>query len=252
MRRWGLADLIPLAELAVSELVTNAVRYAQGTIGLRLVFEERPLHRGASTTPPPCQGCGTPMRTTSAAAACSREPGRAPLGHPPRRAGKVVWCELSVPPTARASQDRPERPFKCRLPAQATSATPATGRHHPPAAPPPAEATPAADSAAAGAAAATCACGAGGGRCQSPQVRPQPNPGAAGWPPWQLRRRSGPAEPHLAGRTPQTAVQNATKRRSRNVFSTRLVYASIREIMIVRGSCLVRGRSWGGIEQYEH
>ena len=36
---WGLTDLIPTAELLVSELVTNAVRYAQGKIGLRLVLE---------------------------------------------------------------------------------------------------------------------------------------------------------------------------------------------------------------------
>ena len=39
LRRWGLTDLIPTAELLVSELVTNAVRYAQGKIGLRLVLE---------------------------------------------------------------------------------------------------------------------------------------------------------------------------------------------------------------------
>ena len=29
---WGLAELIPTTELLVSELVTNAVRYAQGPI----------------------------------------------------------------------------------------------------------------------------------------------------------------------------------------------------------------------------
>src|SRR5262249_18760774 len=39
LRDWGLAELIPSAELVVSELVTNAVRYAQSKIGLRLVFE---------------------------------------------------------------------------------------------------------------------------------------------------------------------------------------------------------------------
>src|SRR5216683_1067070 len=39
LRRWGLAELIPTAELLASELVTNAVRYAQGSIALRLVRE---------------------------------------------------------------------------------------------------------------------------------------------------------------------------------------------------------------------
>jgi serine phosphatase RsbU (regulator of sigma subunit)/anti-sigma regulatory factor (Ser/Thr protein kinase) len=39
LKRWGLADLIPVTELLVSELVTNAVRYAPGKIGLRLVHE---------------------------------------------------------------------------------------------------------------------------------------------------------------------------------------------------------------------
>ncbi len=39
LRRWGLLDLLPTTELLVSELVTNAVRYAQGKIGLRLILE---------------------------------------------------------------------------------------------------------------------------------------------------------------------------------------------------------------------
>src|SRR5262252_3729069 len=39
LKRWGLSELIPTAELLASELVTNAVRYAQGSIALRLVRE---------------------------------------------------------------------------------------------------------------------------------------------------------------------------------------------------------------------
>jgi anti-sigma regulatory factor (Ser/Thr protein kinase) len=39
LKRWGLSELSFSAELLVSELVTNAVRYAQGQIGLRLVLE---------------------------------------------------------------------------------------------------------------------------------------------------------------------------------------------------------------------
>src|SRR5216683_2015754 len=39
MERWGLGELIPVTELLVSELVTNAFRYAPGQVTLRLVFE---------------------------------------------------------------------------------------------------------------------------------------------------------------------------------------------------------------------
>src|SRR6202050_4326388 len=39
MKRWDLEDLIPTTELLVSELVTNAIRYAEGDVTLRLVNE---------------------------------------------------------------------------------------------------------------------------------------------------------------------------------------------------------------------
>ncbi len=96
LRRWGLADLIPTAELLVSELVTNAVRYAQGKIGLRLVLEgglvcevlddsaalprlrhpddEDERGRGLQVVSQLSQRWGT-RRTV---------------------AGKVVWCELPL------------------------------------------------------------------------------------------------------------------------------------------------------------
>jgi serine phosphatase RsbU (regulator of sigma subunit) len=97
MKRWGLADLIPSAELLASELVTNAVRYAQGQIGLRLVLEG-----------------GLVIEVLDDSAALPR------LRHPDdddergrglqvvsqiaqrwgaRRAvsGKIVWCELPLP-----------------------------------------------------------------------------------------------------------------------------------------------------------
>ena len=93
----GPGELIPSAELLVSELVTNAVRYAQGQIGLRLVLEG-----------------GLVIEVLDDSAALPR------LRHPDdddergrglqvvsqiaqrwgaRRAvsGKVVWCELALP-----------------------------------------------------------------------------------------------------------------------------------------------------------
>ena len=98
LRRWGLADLLPTAELLVSELVTNAVRYAQGKIELRLVRENDVLF---------CE-----VLDDSAALPRLRHPddsderGRglqvvSQLAHRwgARRAasGKVVWCELPLP-----------------------------------------------------------------------------------------------------------------------------------------------------------
>ena len=37
MERWGLHDMIPVTELLVSELVTNALRYSPGTVTLCVV-----------------------------------------------------------------------------------------------------------------------------------------------------------------------------------------------------------------------
>ncbi len=97
LRRWDLLELLPTAELLVSELVTNAVRYAQGKIGLRLILE-----------------AGLVCEVMDESAALPR------LRHPDdsdergrglqvvsqlaqrwgaRRAatGKVVWCELPLP-----------------------------------------------------------------------------------------------------------------------------------------------------------
>jgi serine phosphatase RsbU (regulator of sigma subunit)/anti-sigma regulatory factor (Ser/Thr protein kinase) len=98
LRRWGLADLLPTAELLVSELVTNAVRYAQGKIGLRLVREDKALV---------CE-----VLDDSAALPRLRHPddsderGRGlqvvsqlaqRWGARRAASGKVVWCELPVP-----------------------------------------------------------------------------------------------------------------------------------------------------------
>jgi len=116
LRRWGLADLIPLAELAVSELVTNAVRYAQGTIGLRLVFESGlfievlddsaavPRLRHADDDDE--RGRGLQVVSQLAHRWGTRRVG----------AGKVVWCELAVP-----AKDRPAP----AVPADPTVALPA-------------------------------------------------------------------------------------------------------------------------------
>jgi serine phosphatase RsbU (regulator of sigma subunit) len=99
LRRWGLGDLVPTAELLVSELVTNAVRYAQGKIKLRLVRE------GVLTLE---------VFDDSAALPRLRHPGNEDergrglqvvsqlaqrWGARRTQSGKVVWCELPLPRT---------------------------------------------------------------------------------------------------------------------------------------------------------
>ena len=97
LRRWGLTDLVPTAELLVSELVTNAVRYAQGKIGLRLVLEgglvcevlddsaAQPRQRHPDDSDE--RGRGLQVVSQLAQRWGARRAG----------AGKVVWCELPVP-----------------------------------------------------------------------------------------------------------------------------------------------------------
>jgi serine phosphatase RsbU (regulator of sigma subunit)/anti-sigma regulatory factor (Ser/Thr protein kinase) len=104
LRQWGLAELIPVAELAVSELVTNAVRYAQSKIGLRLVLEgglfvevlddSAALPRLRHADDDDERGRGLQVVSQIA----QRWGARRTL------AGKVVWCELALP--AATSSDR--------------------------------------------------------------------------------------------------------------------------------------------------
>ena len=97
LRRWGLTDLVPTAELLVSELVTNAVRYAQGKIGLRLVLEgglvcevlddSAALPRLRHPDDSDERGRGLQVVSQLAQRWGARRAG----------SGKVVWCELPVP-----------------------------------------------------------------------------------------------------------------------------------------------------------
>src|SRR5215470_15156320 len=97
LRRWGLAELIPTAELLASELVTNAVRYAQGSIALRLVregglvcevlYDSAALPRLRHAGDEDERGRGLQVVSQLAQHWGAR---RTP-------SGKVVWCELPIP-----------------------------------------------------------------------------------------------------------------------------------------------------------
>jgi anti-sigma regulatory factor (Ser/Thr protein kinase) len=98
LKRWGLEDLIPATELLVSELVTNAFKYANGETLLRLVLQPESLvcevHDTSPALPRMLQvdkdaesGRGLHVVSQLAARWGSR---RTPTG-------KVVWCEQPVP-----------------------------------------------------------------------------------------------------------------------------------------------------------
>jgi serine phosphatase RsbU (regulator of sigma subunit)/anti-sigma regulatory factor (Ser/Thr protein kinase) len=98
LKRWGLEDLIDSSELLVSELVTNAIRYANGEILLRLILEPESLtvevHDSSPALPRVLQADkdaenGRGLHVVSLMA--SRWGVRRTAG------GKVVWCEQAVP-----------------------------------------------------------------------------------------------------------------------------------------------------------
>jgi serine phosphatase RsbU (regulator of sigma subunit)/anti-sigma regulatory factor (Ser/Thr protein kinase) len=99
LKRWGLEDLIDASELLVSELVTNAIRYANtGAIKLQLVLEPEGLvcevHDSSPALPRVLQvdkeaENGRGLHVVSQLAA--RWGARRTLS------GKVVWCEQSLP-----------------------------------------------------------------------------------------------------------------------------------------------------------
>lgn len=98
LKLWGLEDLIPGTELLVSELVTNAIRYADGPTVLRLILEPDSLvcevHDTSPALPRVLQvdndaenGRGLHVVSQLAQRWGTR---RTPTG-------KVVWCEQPVP-----------------------------------------------------------------------------------------------------------------------------------------------------------
>jgi two-component sensor histidine kinase len=97
MKRWDLEDMLPTTELLVSELVTNAVKYSQGDVTLRLVNEKAlvcevldnsaalPRLRQANSEDENGRGLQV-VRQLSKRWGARRTP-----------AGKVVWCEQPLP-----------------------------------------------------------------------------------------------------------------------------------------------------------
>ena len=97
MERWGLEDMIPVTELLVSELVTNALRYSPGAVTLRIVREgalvcevgdnSAALPRLRQASRDDENGRGLQVVSQFASRWGARR----------TNTGKVVWCEQPLP-----------------------------------------------------------------------------------------------------------------------------------------------------------
>lgn len=98
LRRWGLEELEFTTELVLSELVTNAIRYAGGPVGVRLIRAERltcevsdpsatqPRMRRARLTDEGGRGLYLVAQLTTR------------WGSRYTRRGKTIWAEQELPP----------------------------------------------------------------------------------------------------------------------------------------------------------
>jgi len=95
LEKWQLGAFVPVTQLLVSELVTNAIRYAEGPVTLRLIREDTLVCEVADSSP------ALPRLRDA-----DDEPGRGlqivsrlshRWGSRQTPAGKVVWCEQQIP-----------------------------------------------------------------------------------------------------------------------------------------------------------
>jgi serine phosphatase RsbU (regulator of sigma subunit)/anti-sigma regulatory factor (Ser/Thr protein kinase) len=106
LKRWDLEDLKPVTELLVSELVTNAIQYAEGDIELRLVREPESVVCEVYDTSPALPRVlqvdkdAENGRGLHIVAQLSNR-----WGARRTHLGKVVWCEQLVPEFVEKKQD---------------------------------------------------------------------------------------------------------------------------------------------------
>ena len=105
LERWDLDSLLPVTQLLVSELVTNAIRYTEGDVTLRLVLESSLTLEVLDISP-------ALPRLRHAARDDERGRGLQIVSQLSHRwgarrtpSGKVVWCEQLLPESAGEQDD---------------------------------------------------------------------------------------------------------------------------------------------------
>jgi serine phosphatase RsbU (regulator of sigma subunit) len=97
LEKWRLGTFVPLTQLLASELVTNAIRYAEGAVTLRLICEDTLVCEVADSSP-------ALPRLWDAAGDDERGRGLQIVSRLSHRwgsrrtpTGKIVWCEQQIP-----------------------------------------------------------------------------------------------------------------------------------------------------------
>ena len=97
LKKWKLGAMVPTTQLLASELVTNAIRYAEGPVTLRLICEDKLVCEVADSAP------ALPRRW-DASGDDERGHGLQIVSRLSHRwgsrrtpTGKVVWCEQQIP-----------------------------------------------------------------------------------------------------------------------------------------------------------
>jgi serine phosphatase RsbU (regulator of sigma subunit) len=107
LKKWKLGTFVPITQLLASELVTNAIRYAEGPVTLRLICEDTLVCEVADSAPalPRLWDVAGDDERGRGLQIVSRLSHR--WGSRRTPTGKVVWCEQQIPrpgPEGRSSR----------------------------------------------------------------------------------------------------------------------------------------------------
>ena len=100
LEKWDLAGMVDTTQLLASELVTNAIRYAEGTVTLRLIKEGALVCEVLDSSPalPKLLHAAKDDETGRGLQIVSKLSGR--WGARRTNGGKIVWCEQPFPRTS--------------------------------------------------------------------------------------------------------------------------------------------------------
>jgi serine phosphatase RsbU (regulator of sigma subunit) len=103
LEKWELGSLVPTTQLLASELVTNAIRYSEGPVTLRLIKERALVCEVLDSSPamPRLRHAARDDEAGRGLQIVSRVSHR--WGSRRTPGGKVVWCEQQLPPPGEAA-----------------------------------------------------------------------------------------------------------------------------------------------------